>query len=74
MSYVTFQELGILIILDPEGKKGDKTDKNQSPQPLAYPRSRTRARIPSMRWCFPPIFRGAFIHVCGHPGPKRRLL
>lgn len=74
VAYVTFQEVGILIILDPEGKKWNGSHKNESPQPLADPRSRARVRIPSMRRGFAPIFGGVFIHVCGHPGSQRRLL
>lgn len=74
VSYVTFQELGILVILDPQGKNGDSSDKNQSPQPLAYTRSKARIRIPSLRRGIVPIFGGGFIHVCGHSRLQRRLL
>lgn len=74
VSYVTFQELGILIIFDPQGKNGDSSDKNHSPQPLAYPRSKARVRTPSLRRGIVPIFGDGFIHVCGHPRLQRRLL
>lgn len=74
VTYVTFQEVGILIILDPEGKKWNGSHKNQSPQPLADPRSRAQVRTPSLRRGSAPIFGGGFIHVCGHPGSQWRLL
>lgn len=74
VSYVTFQELSILIILDPQGKNGDSSDKNQSPHPFAYPRSKARIRVPSLRWGIVPMFGGGFIHVCGHPRLQWRLL
>lgn len=67
VSYVTFQELDILMILDPQGKNGDSSDKKQSPQPLAYPRSKVPVGIPSLRRGIVPIFGGGFVHVCGHP-------
>lgn len=72
---MTFQELGILIIFDPQGKNGDSSDKNHSPQPLAYPRPKARVRLPSLRRRgVVPIFGDGFIHVCGHPRLQRRLL
>lgn len=70
---MTFEELGIQVILDPKGEKRDSNEYEQSPRPLGDPGSRARTPMPILRGNLALIFRRCFIHVCGHPRPPRQL-
>lgn len=71
---MTFEELGILVILDSEGYKWDGTDEKQRPQSPGQPGSRARALTLGLGRNLAPILGARFIHVRGHPRPLRQLL
>lgn len=65
-SHVTFDELRVLVTLDPPAEDRDRGDHQQGPHPPAHPGPRAPAPVPI-------LLAGSVVHVRGHPGSPPRL-